>query len=97
MTDKFQTYLGFARKSGNIVLGQDRLEKFKGEVFLLVFASDVAPRTRKNAIYLFPNAEAVDTDMTKEELGQKMGIRTLSVCGITDENFSKLITENSGR
>ncbi len=47
MNDKFRSLLGFARKSGNLIIGFDNIRKKSSKAILLVSASDPSERTKK--------------------------------------------------
>lgn len=86
MNKKFGSLLGFARKSGNALLGFDLIAKRPEKVELIISAKNSSDRTKKNIRLL--GRPFVETDMTKEELGKLLGCGNVAAVGITDGNFA---------
>lgn len=88
--------LGLCRKSGNLVIGYDNIEKNVKKCVLIVAASDISDRTARNIRAL--GKPVVCTDMTKVRLGSLFGSGEVAACGVTDSNFaSALQTKSIGR
>lgn len=87
MNRKFCSLLGFARKSGNLTVGYDNIEKRARNALLLISASDASERTKKNIRNL--NRPLIETDMTKAELGKLLGCTEVSAAAVTDSNFAE--------
>jgi len=94
MNNKVLSYLGFARKSGNLIIGQGTCQSAMNrcEIRALVLCEDLAENTKKKLIRL---AECTGTEYRvfghSDDLGQAAGARGSAVFGIKDENFSKTI------
>lgn len=86
MNKKFISLLGFARRSGNVIMGFDFIERKVGKVKLVVSATDVSDRTEKNIRAL--GLTHIKTDLTKDELGHLLGSGNVAAVGITDGNFA---------
>ena len=86
MNKKFGSLLGFARKSGNVILGLDALGKKPEKAKLIISASDASERTKRNIGLL--RRPHVEVKMTKEELGKLLGCGNVAAVGITDGNFA---------
>ncbi len=89
MNDKFRSLLGFARKSGNLIIGFDNIRKKSSKALLLVSASDPSERTKKNIESLGFGCPIIRTDMNKRELGNIIGCSSVAVVAVIDENFAK--------
>ena len=97
MEQKFYSFLGLARRAGKVLLGYDMLERYRGKIYAAVTASDAAERTLRNTARLCADVECIATDCTKSELGKLLGVREVSVAGITDKGFAEQIILNARR
>ena len=94
MKDKLESYLGFARRSRNIIFGAGTCETMmnKGRVHYLIIAEDAAENTRKK---LALQAERAGVPYSiyglSDELSRMTGNPGRSVFGITDEHFADII------
>ena len=86
--DKAKSYLGFARKSGNLVLGEERCGEAatEGRLKLLLLASDASDNARRRAEgytvgHRFP---LMGAGMTKEELCSLLGSGGCAMVGFTE-------------
>ena len=85
--DKAKSYLGFARKSGNLVLGEERCSEAaaEGRIKLLLLASDASDNARRRAEgytvgHRFP---LMGAGLTKEELCTLLGSGGCAMVGFT--------------
>ncbi|MGL5440140.1 MAG: L7Ae/L30e/S12e/Gadd45 family ribosomal protein [Filifactoraceae bacterium] len=99
MKEKISTLLGFAKKSGNLSLGEGiTLEQIKRKKAKIVFlASDAGPNTAKKikdktAFYQIP----LSTIFTRNELGKIFGVDEKVVLAVTDNGFAKRMKEILG-
>ncbi len=94
MREKIHSYLGFARKSGNLLSGQETCAQAmkKGRLKLLFMTEDLSEKTRKK---LIAEAERCGVPYRvygeSDELSAAAGVRGNAVFGITDKNFSNVI------
>ncbi|MBQ9972582.1 MAG: ribosomal L7Ae/L30e/S12e/Gadd45 family protein [Firmicutes bacterium] len=94
MKDKLESYLGFARRSRNIIFGAGTCELMmnKGRVKYLIIAEDTAENTKKK---LVSQAERMRVPYAvyglSDELSRMTGNPGRSVFGITDEHFADII------
>lgn len=96
MDRKTASYLGFARKSGNLLTGTDTCTRAakSGKLRLLIICEDTAEGTRKKMIKL-----ARDNDIEyrlygeSEQLSHAAGYSSRYIFGITDANFADVIIE----
>ena len=99
MKSKLESYLGFARKSGNLVFGAGTCEASmaKDKVKLLIIAEDTAENTKKKMI---SKAESMGVPYrvygSADELSRMTGAAGRNVFAVTDSNFSKIIDEQIG-
>lgn len=99
MKSKLESYLGFARKSGNLVFGAGTCEinMAKGKVKLLIIAEDTAENTKKKLISK-AEREGVPCRIygRADELSRITGADGRNVFAVTDSNFAKVIEEQIG-
>lgn len=93
MNKKFCSFLGLARKSGNLIIGFDNIEKRKSKAKLLVSACDASARTEKNIELL--SIPLIRTDLKKTELGKLLGCSEVSVAAVSDNNFAEQLKIHS--
>lgn len=99
MREKIESYLGFARKSGNLVFGAGTCEisVARGKAKLLIIASDAAENTKKKMV---AKAERHGVPYrifsTSEELSRMTGAAGRSVFAVTDSNFAEMIQKQMG-
>lgn len=94
MRSKLQSYMGFAKKSGNLLMGYNTcvFAMKKKKVKLLIVAEDISENTGKKI-----EKEAKKHQVTcrvygsSDELSQMAGTGGRSIFGITDQNFAEVI------
>ncbi len=94
MRKKIDSYLGFAKRSRNLLMGYNTclLAMNKKKLKLLILASDVSENTIKKLV-----KTAKDRNIEYriygncEELSQICGTTGRGVFGITDQNFARVI------
>ena len=95
MMIKLLRLAGLARNAGKVEIGEAKIlaAARSGKARLLIIASDVSPRTRKNAVILAEesNFGILSIECTKAELGQSLGFATCAIAAITDSGFAKAI------
>lgn len=100
MKSKIHSYLGFARKSGNLSSGYNTcvFEMKKGRIKLLLVTSDISENTGKK---IRKEAEAQQvpyrTFGNSDDLSRAVGVSGRSIFGITDENFANVILKEIGQ
>ena len=96
MRNKAESYLGFARKSGNLVYGAGTCEisMAKRKAYLLIIASDAAENTKKKMISKAEGCGvAYRIYSTSDELSRMTGAPGRSVFAVTDKGFADMITK----
>ena len=95
--NKICTYLGFAKKSGNLFMGSETciINMKKGKVKLLIVAEDCAENSKKKLVksaesYNVPYRIFGETDV----LSHAAGSPGRTSFAITDDNFAKVLIEN---
>ncbi|MDR5658221.1 ribosomal L7Ae/L30e/S12e/Gadd45 family protein [Serpentinicella sp. ANB-PHB4] len=95
LNDKVKTLIGFAKKSGNLVSGEQscRIE-VKKKPSLIIVASDASENTKK----IFQNkSKYYDVPLiyksTKDEIGRVIGSPSRAVIIIKDKNLATKILE----
>ncbi|MEG0829816.1 MAG: ribosomal L7Ae/L30e/S12e/Gadd45 family protein [Anaerovoracaceae bacterium] len=94
MKQKLYSYLGFAKKSGNLVTGYNTcvFTMNKGKIKLLIITEDISENTEKKII-----KEAEKQRVTyrrygsSDDISQAVGTEGRSIFGITDLNFAQVI------
>lgn len=91
---KVRSYIGFARKSRNLVMGTDVAIRYieKNKVKLLIIAEDTSENTVKK---LVNKAESNKVEYriykSSDELSEMAGTGGRTVFAITDDHFAKII------
>lgn len=94
MRSKLHSYMGFAKKSRNLIMGYNTclFAMNKRKVKLLIIAEDTAENTRKK-IEKDAKKHQVTYRIygTGDELSEMAGTGGRSIFGITDQNFAQVI------
>ena len=91
MDDRLLSLLGLARRAGKLSLGSDAAREAarKGRCPLVLFASDLSPRTvRSVGAAAAGKAQTVVLRVNMDEIGCAIGKRT-GVLAVNDEGFAK--------
>lgn len=94
--DRVLSMLGLATKAGKIVSGETATENAvkNFEAYLVVIATDASDNTRKHFRDMCEYRDIPYREYgTKEELGHAIGRDYRSNLAITDEGFSRTVTE----
>ncbi len=98
MLKKYISMLQMARKSNNLLMGHDMVDKSIKEKKsqLIVFASDVSPRLKKELGYQLKKScldiEMIEIPETIDEIHHLIGYKA-GVMSVNDLNFSNRIKE----
>lgn len=96
MTGNVYSFIGLAMKAGKVVSGEQSCVNTikKGKASLVILSEDASSNTRKKfkdaCLY---HRVSFYTFGEKEKLGKCLGKDMRSVIAITDENFSRKLTE----
>ncbi|MCQ2546009.1 MAG: ribosomal L7Ae/L30e/S12e/Gadd45 family protein [Clostridia bacterium] len=94
MKNKVLSYMGFAKKSGNVVSGVNTctVNLVKGRVKLMILAEDISAGSEKK---IMKEIRKADVNFVKygtiDELSHATGTSGRSAFGILDENFAETI------
>ena len=91
--NKIISYIGFAKKSNNLVVGQTPIKRCLKRLYLILVcnsASDNLKNLAKN-ISVKHNCEFI---ITKQNLSELANLKDIKIIGLTDENLSKAIIDN---
>ena len=94
MRKKIDSYLGFAKRSRNLIMGYNTclLAMNKKKLKLLIIAGDVSENTVKKLIHSANESNIVyRIYSTCDELSQACGTTGRGVFGITNQNFANVI------
>ena len=91
--NKIISYIGFAKKSNNLIVGQTPIKRCLKQLYLVMVcdsASDNLKNLAKNTA-IKHNCEII---ITKPNLSKLANLKDIKIIGLTDENLSKAIIEN---
>ena len=94
MRSKIYSYLGFAKKSGNLISGMHTcsMAAKAGRVKLMIISSDTSPGSLKKAVKLANDSKIrYRVFGESEELSKVTGNVSRNIFGITDANFADVI------
>ena len=92
MRSKVESYLGFAKKSGNLMSGSNTciFGMAKGKVKLVILADDISENSEKKMMKEIRYGSS-------DELSHAVGTSGRSVFAVCDDNFSKVILNEINR
>lgn len=91
---KINSYMGFARRSGNMVAGTDTCITYmkKNKIKLLIIAEDIAANSKEK---ILSTAKKTNTPYRifgkSDEISHMSGYTGRTTFGITDDNFADII------
>ena len=89
---KIISYIGFARKSNNIIIGQSLLKSSTKQVYLIMLCS-TASNNLKDLAHNVANRYDCSI-ITTDNLDELTNLNGVKIIGITDNNLSKAIIDN---
>lgn len=98
--NRFLSFLGITRKSGNAVLGYNKNEETlrTGRLHLLIVSKDAAQNTKEKFVKLAGEAGVpLIEDFTPYELGQALGMDEIAVVGIKDAKMAAKLLSIAGQ
>jgi ribosomal protein L7Ae-like RNA K-turn-binding protein len=96
MREKIHSYLGFAKRSGNLITGYNTCVSAinKKKLKLLILTSDISENTMKKMMKESEkNKVPYRVYGNADEISQITGCEGRGIFGITDENFSNIIAK----
>lgn len=91
--NKIISYIGFAKKSNNLIVGQSPVKHCKKQLHL-VLVCGLASENLINLAKNVANKHNCNYIVTKQSLSELANLKDIKIVGITDENLSKAIIEN---
>ena len=93
--EKQKRLIGLARRAGAVSYGYEGATEAikKRKASLIIFASDISERTKKDILNITGNIPVLELDITKEELGRMIGTKPTGILSVNDNNFKKGILE----
>ena len=91
--NKIISYLGFAQKSNNCIMGQTALKKTTKQLHLILVCKTASENLKDLAqnMAMKHNCECIVSDVILAEL---IKFNDVKILGLTDENLSKAIINN---
>ncbi len=96
MKPKIESYLGFAKKSGNLVEGAYTCEVYgkKNKLHLVIIGEDLGRSSREKIEWFCSKKEiSLVVYSEKKRFGRLLGKSEVGIIGITDKNFAKIIKD----
>ena len=94
---KIYSFLGIARKGGNVSIGFDstKMDIEKNKSFLVIIALDASDKTKKNIKFICDkyNCKYIEFG-EKELLGKSLGRKVVGVLSIRDKNIASYLLNN---
>lgn len=92
--DKLLSALAMCRGAGKLQIGFDAaVAAVQKGASLIVMASDIAERTKRNMLLKKARARLIQLPYTKDEVEEAVG-RKFAVAAVCDANFAQLIEKN---
>lgn len=91
--NKIISYIGFAKKSNNIIVGQTPIKRATKTLYLILVCNSASENLKNLAknMAIKHNCEFIITNIKLSELTK---LDDIKIIGLTDENLSKAIIEN---
>lgn len=94
--NKIKTYIGFAKKSKNIIYGVDDILKSKSVQLIII--SDLLASSSKNKLQKYiDNSKIPYFTLEPNNFFEIIGLDAVKVCGITDKNLANAINVETNR
>jgi len=90
---KIISYLGFAQKSNNCIMGQTALKKTTKQIHLIIVCNS-ASENLKDLAKNIANKHKCQIIISNIELENLINFKDIKIIGLTDENLSKGIINN---
>ena len=92
MRNKFLSFLGLAKRSGNLLDGYNKCEEIIGKkrVYLVIFSNEISAKSKEKFTKKCEklNIPCID-GFSKEELGSSIGKKEINIVGILDKNMAE--------
>ena len=91
--NKIISYMGFAQKSNNLIVGQTALKKTTKQLHLIIVC-DSASQNLKDLAKNIATKHKCELIISSVELSDLIQFNDVKIIGLTDENLSKAIQNN---
>lgn len=91
MINKIKSYLGFAKKSNEIIYGFDNLNTTKKNIKLILYSDSISEKSLKNLRYLANEKKWKMAKLIKTSLDELLNTSNCKIVGIINENLAKAI------
>ena len=88
---KIKSYLGFAKKSNEIIYGIDNLEQYNKKISLVVYSNEISERSLKVLNNLVINKKWKMVKLKNLKLDDLLYTKNCKVIGIKNENLGNAI------
>ncbi|SHE63367.1 ribosomal L7Ae/L30e/S12e/Gadd45 family protein [Clostridium fallax] len=98
MNNKFYSFLGLVKRSGNLLEGYNRCEENlnKKRIYLFIFSKELSLKSKDKFLKICKDKEIPYIDeLSKEELGLSLGRKEINILGVTDKNMAEKLIKNS--
>ena len=92
---KIQSYLGFAKKSNDIIYGIDNLKEYNKKMPLVIYSDEISERSLKVLNNLVEEKKWKMIKLKNLKLDDLLFTQNCKVIGIKNENLSKAILEQA--
>ena len=97
MNDKFLSFLGIAKKSGNLIFGMDEVKSklLSGNIHLVLVTADISEKSFKKiesfVAEKFSEISLIKLDYTKDDI-EKITKKYAAIIGVSDINIARKIS-----
>lgn len=91
-------FLGLAKKSGKLIIGDEAVSEAAGAAKLICTAEDLSPGSLKRAQRAaeIGGVRIITLPHTKEDIGLALGRRPCGILALMDEGFASAVYEAAG-
>lgn len=91
--NKVKSFLGFAKKSRNIIYGVDDIVKSR-KVQLVILSKELADNSKQKIEKFLENKNIYKFEIDKKDFADLLQSDVIKICAITDANLAKAINMN---
>ena len=90
---KILSYLGFAKKSNNLIVGQSPIKRTDKKLYLILTSKSASENLENLAINVAVKHNCIHLKLNLD-LSELINLKDIKIVGITDYNLAKAIIEN---
>lgn len=91
--NKIISYIGFAIKSNNCIVGQTPIRRTTKQLYLIIVCN-TGSENLKNLAKNLANKHKCEVIISNTKLDELTNLKDIKIIGLTDENLSKAIINN---